>query len=270
MTYSVIIPCYNAEKYLEETIKSILNQTVSPNEIILINDCSTDRSVEIAEQYKELSIFHNSKNMGIGFTRQAGLEKASSDFVGFLSADDVYHKKFIEKTLPQCKNDTGVYTDYYRTDSQLRPYELVRSLDFSVESVIDRAIKKDMYINFSTVIFPKDINVEFVRELRYGEDLIFLLDTLIYNQNESPYKWQRIREPLLYYRMHRAQGTPFYLRKKSQLELIWKYLKDRLVKLGIDGKLVEMEYRNFMNQAFNIGTNTIISKLKRLIGKLSS
>ncbi|MHA1130840.1 MAG: glycosyltransferase family 2 protein [Candidatus Helarchaeota archaeon] len=268
MSCSIVIPCYNAEKYLEETIKSILNQTVTPDEIIIINDCSTDKSVEIAEKFKQVIIYHNEKNRGIGYTRQAGLENASSEYVGFLSADDVYHKKFIEKALTQCKKDKGIYTDYYRCDSQLRPYEIVRSQNYSVESVIDEALRKNMYINFSSIIFPKDINVKFVEELRHGEDLIFLLDTLIYSEYQTHFDWERINEPLLYYRMHRLQGTPSYLRNLREVRLLWRYLKDRLMKLGVDGDLIENSYQVYMKKALKSKFNLFFNKFSRFINRI--
>jgi len=265
MSISIVIPCYNAEKYLETTIKSILNQTMAPDEIILIDDCSKDNSVKIAEKYDKVAIYHNERNMGIGYTRQAGLDKSDTDFVGFLSADDVYHKKFIEKTLPRCRNDRGIYTDFYRCDSQLRPFEIFRSIDFSFESIIDWAARKNVYINFSTIVVPKAIDVKFVKELRRGEDVIFLLDTLIYSLNKSHFEWERIREPLLYYRIHSLQGTFFY--SDEETILIWRYIKDRLIKLGIDGHLIDMIYNNSKNRGSKNRYN-IFSVFRKLLNKI--
>lgn len=92
---SVIIPLYNKEKYIEICIQSILQQTLLPTEIIIVNDCSTDKSIEIAERTIQNSnslvhfkIIHNDKNSGPGITRNNGIEQSSSDYIMFLDADD--------------------------------------------------------------------------------------------------------------------------------------------------------------------------------------
>jgi O-antigen biosynthesis protein len=89
MKTSVIIPCYNAEKYVEQTIRSVLAQTRPPAEIIVVDDGSTDRSLEIVETFGGSVEAVSSKNGSAAVTRNQGYALSSGDFVMFLDADDV-------------------------------------------------------------------------------------------------------------------------------------------------------------------------------------
>ena len=84
---SIIVPVYNVESYLEKCVKSILNQTYSNFEVLLINDGSTDNSPNICENLKELDsrikIFHK-KNEGVSATRNFGIENSAGKFITFI------------------------------------------------------------------------------------------------------------------------------------------------------------------------------------------
>ena len=91
---SVIIPMYNAEKYIAECLESILIQTLQDFEVIVVNDCSTDSCRQIAESYLEkfsgrLKIYDNEKNSGAGAARNHGLRRASGEYIYFMDADDL-------------------------------------------------------------------------------------------------------------------------------------------------------------------------------------
>lgn len=95
MRFSIIVPIYNTEKYLDKCIKSVLNQTMSDYELILIDDCSTDDSLTIACKYKSehIKVLKNVSNSGLSETRNLGIKNASGDYIVFLDSDD-----YIEKT----------------------------------------------------------------------------------------------------------------------------------------------------------------------------
>jgi glycosyltransferase involved in cell wall biosynthesis len=89
---SVVIPIYNVEYFLEECLESVINQTLQDIEIICINDCSTDRSVDVLNKYVQkdsrIVVIHNSENKGLSYTRNRGLELAQGEYVYFLDSDD--------------------------------------------------------------------------------------------------------------------------------------------------------------------------------------
>lgn len=104
--FTVIIPLYNKEKYIENAIKSILNQTFTDFELLIINDCSTDKSVEIATEFlsENVKIMHHDKNSGLAATRNTGIKKATSNYVTFLDADDLWKPHFLEKIFHLIQN----------------------------------------------------------------------------------------------------------------------------------------------------------------------
>lgn len=100
---SIIMPLYNSERYLEETLESVLNQTYKNWELIIVNDCSTDSSVEIVEKYieteKKIKLFNLEKNSGPAVARNKAIEKASGKYIAFLDSDDLWYSDKLEKQL---------------------------------------------------------------------------------------------------------------------------------------------------------------------------
>lgn len=98
---SIIIPVYNAEKFLPYTINSALNQTYKNFEIILINDCSNDNSINIIKKYKDkrIKLLNNTKNLKVAKTRNNGIKTAKGRYICFLDADDIWYKNKLEKQI---------------------------------------------------------------------------------------------------------------------------------------------------------------------------
>jgi len=104
---SVIIPVYNVEKYIEQCIKSVSNQTYKNIEIILINDGSKDTSGEICNEYAKkddrIKVIHT-ENFGVSNARNIGIDEAKGDYLTFIDADDYVDEKYVEQLYAQCKN----------------------------------------------------------------------------------------------------------------------------------------------------------------------
>ena len=103
---SVLMPVYNGEKYLGEAIESILNQTYTNFEFLIINDGSKDKSVEIIQEYEDyrIKLIHNKENMGLIYTLNKGLDVANGKYIVRMDADDIclpdrlkLQVKFMEK-----------------------------------------------------------------------------------------------------------------------------------------------------------------------------
>ncbi len=104
---SIIIPVYNSEKYLSETIQSALNQTWENKEIIIVDDGSTDNSLSIAKSYEsEIVKIYAQENKGASAARNKGLKEAKGDYIQFLDADDLLDIDKVEKQLNLIKNDS--------------------------------------------------------------------------------------------------------------------------------------------------------------------
>jgi len=108
---SIIIPVYNTEKYLRESIESAINQTWQNKEIIIVDDCSSDNSLEIAKSYESQSIrvYRNNKNSGQCSASNLGISKSKGDFIKFLDADDILDHDFISKCFSETIDNTLMY-----------------------------------------------------------------------------------------------------------------------------------------------------------------
>lgn len=98
---SVIMPAYNGERYISGAIESILNQTYDNFELLIIDDCSTDNTMEIVKKYKDdrIRIISNERNMGIAFSRNVGLEKSVGNYVAIMDDDDISLPERLEKEV---------------------------------------------------------------------------------------------------------------------------------------------------------------------------
>lgn len=107
---SVLIPMYNAEKYIAQTIESVLSQTFSDFELIILNDCSTDNSKNIALSFndKRIRYFENESNLGLPKTRNKLIELSKGDLLAWLDADDLYHNEFLEYQIKNLSNKTNI------------------------------------------------------------------------------------------------------------------------------------------------------------------
>ena len=144
---SIIIPVYNVEKFIIETLKSVKNQITSPDEVIIINDGSTDNSLNIIKNFssnKEWRIF-NTLNQGLGLTRNYGKYLARSEYIFFLDSDDLILNNFI-----------------YEMKKIIKKYKSPEMILFSGETFTD------------TINRPKSINLEFSIEGQYfaGDKLL--------------------------------------------------------------------------------------------------
>ncbi|WP_027217607.1 glycosyltransferase family 2 protein [Butyrivibrio fibrisolvens] len=108
---SIIMPVYNAEKYVEETIKSILNQTFRDFELIMIDDGSKDSSRTIIDKYLQIDsrtkgIFFE-KNRGVSCAREAGFKAAAGEYISFMDADDIIHPRMYEVLYESLLNNSA-------------------------------------------------------------------------------------------------------------------------------------------------------------------
>lgn len=92
---SIITPCYNSEKYIAETIESVISQVYKNWEMLIVDDCSTDKSLEIASFYAKkesrIKIFKNSKNQGACYSRNFAIKMAQGEYIAFIDSDDLWN-----------------------------------------------------------------------------------------------------------------------------------------------------------------------------------
>jgi teichuronic acid biosynthesis glycosyltransferase TuaG len=100
---SIVTPLYNSEKFIHETIRSVVNQTFQNWELLIVDDCSTDSSVKVVSGFLEkdsrIKLFKNERNCGAAVCRNIGLSNASGRFIAFIDSDDTWLPKKLEKQL---------------------------------------------------------------------------------------------------------------------------------------------------------------------------
>lgn len=125
MRISIVVPVYNVEKYLKQCVESLLEQTIAPYEIILVDDGSTDGSGAICDAFAaehETVFVVRQKNAGLGMARNAGLERVTGDYVIFVDSDDFCQKDMVEKmqeVVEETDCDT-CKTSFNRVDLECR------------------------------------------------------------------------------------------------------------------------------------------------------
>ena len=176
-TISVIVPVYNVEEYLHECLRSIVNQTYTNLEIIVVNDGSTDRSVSIAEEFsksdRRVTVI-TQPNAGLGAARNTGMDAASGDFIVFSDSDDIVppdaYKTMVE-TLLQSGSDFVVGAYWRMTD--LRQYVPRWVKDAHAEPIIG-ATSNDFLLGLANVFaWNKMFRTEFIEriDLRFPEGI---------------------------------------------------------------------------------------------------
>jgi teichuronic acid biosynthesis glycosyltransferase TuaG len=124
---SIVVPVYNAARFMDDTIQTVLNQTYQNWELLLVDDCSSDDSVQIIQKYQKkderIKLFKLSENSGAAIARNTGIDKANGHYLAFLDADDLWVKNKLELQVAfmQEKNAAFSFTGYEFADENGRP-----------------------------------------------------------------------------------------------------------------------------------------------------
>ena len=203
---SIIVPIYNAEKYLNKCIDSLVNQTKKELEFILINDGSTDSSEDIIKSYKDKRIkYFKNKNQGIGKTRNFGIDKATGKYLMFLDSDDYLDINACEKLYNKAikeKSDLVVF-DFYRVEETLKEVTINNFKSSSLKE--NPNLLLDINLGPCNKLIKRELidknNTRFNEELKY-EDTPFVTE-IIKNAN----KISKLNEYLHYYVIHSNSET---------------------------------------------------------------
>lgn len=193
--YSVIVPVYNCERFIDRCIKSILSQTLTNFELILVDDGSQDLSGNICDKYEKLDsrvkVIHKN-NAGVSAARNSGLDVASGEFVTFIDSDDYLDSTALQH-LDSAEGDL-VVNGYLleHNDNEFKPSLRNHGNDFidiNDKTKLEQRFIKGMFnYVFSKRYDLKIINdnqLRFDESINLGEDTLFVLDYLKYIQNIS-------------------------------------------------------------------------------------
>jgi len=251
---SIIIPVYNVEKYIHRCMESILSQTFSDFECILVDDCSTDTSGQLCDDYikkdNRIKVIHNSQNKGSSQTRKVGFEESKGEFILFLDSDDWIEPDMVsllyqKAELDNC--DITICNVYY--EDKHKTVSLIKQ-DFSSYDKIS-IIKKLFCYNLRAYLVNKLIKRNLLLltnfpELSRSEDYVISIQN-IYNAQNIGY----ILKPLYHYcyndlslSQNKKNIIVGHIEMSENWHLLLDFLKDKYGKLNI----FEPELSNRINE----------------------
>lgn len=188
---SVIIPVYNAEKHLKKSIESVINQSYSNLEIILINDGSIDGSADICKQYLTKDnriVFIDKENEGVSKSRNLGIEISHGQYLMFVDSDDYIDEYYIQEMLNylvEKKFDvivSGMKLVNEKGTLKSQNLYLKENSQISFDQIIEDIINTIYFCSSCKTLVRKDLiinnNIKFNSSLKYGEDLMFSFNIL--------------------------------------------------------------------------------------------
>jgi len=267
---SVLMPVYNSEKYLKEAIESILNQTFSDFEFLIINDGSTDQSVNIIESYGDsrIRLIHNEQNQGLISTLNKGIDLSQGKYIERMDSDDISLPARLEKQfkLMEENEDIGIcgtlfqsfgnhnYIPNHPEDSELIKAHLVFGC----------------YIGHPTVMIRKSIFKKY--NLRYDNNFKHAEDYELWTRVIKYSKFTNIQEILLHYRSHDSQICHKFAQIQAQnlRKIHFNYLKNLGFEpseneIGIHNAVIDQRYTDessFKDKAHILYTKIIDANKK--------
>lgn len=199
---SIITPSYNSAHFITKTIESVIEQTYQEWEIIIVDDCSTDNSIDIVKEYQtkdsRVKLIQLARNSGPAVARNKAIEEARGRYIAFLDSDDIWFSQKLEKQIPFMKEKDAVlsYTSYQKIEEDGTPRGTVKV----PVSVNYKKMLNSNYIPCSTAVLDsyklgKVLMPNILKRQDYGLWLkILKMGHIAYG----------INEPLAYYRVRRC------------------------------------------------------------------
>ena len=177
--FTVIIPLFNKENFIENTLKSVLNQSFIDFEVLIINDGSTDKSEEKVLEFKDTRIHYFYKeNGGVSAARNFGIAKAQSDYITFIDADDFWYPNFLQEMFENIRRfpELKVFSAAIEVETSKKvfpsSYSIVKTDDCEIVNYFE-ASSKETVICTSCAVFHKSVfekTGNFDIQLKSGED----------------------------------------------------------------------------------------------------
>ena len=210
---SVILPVYNAEKYLRNTLDSVLGGSFRDFEIVAVNDGSCDSSLAILEEYRERDArvkVIDKPNTGVSDTRNVAIAAAEGEYLAFLDADDVYSPEYLERmysVAEACGADVTVcsYVTFRGEKPSFPQCDSREAKPTTVKELLDMGLMTSMCVKLVRKSIIIDNGIAFDKDLAFGEDLFFAWRACI-----SSEKTVRLDDKLYGYRMSSEGATAKY------------------------------------------------------------
>lgn len=260
---SVIVPIYNVETYLSRCIESLVNQTYPTVEILLVDDCSTDDSIKIAQEYAQqypdkCKLIRHEENKGQAAARNSGIVSASGDWLTFVDSDDWVTLDYVQTLVETADREladvvlSGIYY-YYNADNyrEVSPFGDLTTKPSRGEIIAlsrsypcTRLFRKSLFIE-NEIWFPD--------ELRRAEDMATIIPVMTHAK-----KIAIIRKPMYFY-FQRLTSTSNQNFDKVDVNFYPKAV-NRMIELSAPGYEIELEYRAISELLYGMVTIMLRAK----------
>lgn len=284
---SIIIPVYNVEKYIEQCIDSVLNQTYKNLEVILIDDCSDDNSLNICKKKsiedKRIKVLQNKVNKGQGFTRNRGIDQAKGKYIYFLDSDDYIRNNLFENLIPYmdkynleiCYFSANVLLDgeglSWNADSYMKEHEY----KINEGKEVFKELFKNKEFSPSPCLFITNMELIKRNNLRYREGIIYEDNYFVFQLSIKSKKSYVVNEA---YYIRRVRPGSTMTSTDKQMKRIYSYkmvLNDFYSVIDINDKevikIVRSNLRSFsvalINKTCLINDKDIIKDIKNFLLK---
>lgn len=262
MKVSVIMPIYNAEKYVTKAVESILNQTFQDFELILVNDCSTDSSVQIIQsiQSSKIQLLHTPQNSGAAISRNLGIAAAKGEYIAFLDADDWAYPYRLQKQVDFLDRNPsigllGTWAEIIDENKNLIDEFL---LEIPQNQIAMRLIFHNCFATSSVMLRKKFALYQFDTTYPPAEDYE------LWMRLSTQTQFGIIRERLVKYLSH-SQGIS-KLKKEQMEENVLRILRNGLGKFGLEPTEKEIAtHRQIAHLEFETSKNFVIEANKWLL-----
>lgn len=210
---SVIVPVYNSSEFLRTCLDSLVSQTLKDLEIIVIDDCSTDNSLSIlneyAQKYPQIRVFHNQQNIGQGATRNRGIKLSTGEYIGFVDSDDYINPRMFEDMYHETiiHNQPDIVTTgivfvkndcYANTDLSYFEHNSGREIDF--------ISNQDALCDESPAVWNKIFKKSFLGDYKFLENCLWEDVAFTFSKLIEAGKVIRLDNNDYFYRRNLAKG----------------------------------------------------------------
>lgn len=283
---SVIIPVYNGEKTIKRCINSIINQTYSNLDIIIVNDGSSDNTQficeEISNNYSFVKVI-NKENAGVSEARNTGIEFSKGEYIIFVDSDDIIEADMCETLL---KNNKKSIMPICGINLVNEAGNIIESLDFNKNGIMDGYLDKNQYLKlfkmdllnspcnklFSAKLI-KTYDIRFDKKLSIGEDLIFVMDYLKYIDgfsiiNRGLYNYVKSETDSLSVKVYKDM---YEIQKELFNKLINPVLNDNIENIDLYNLketyyiIVWRSVRNLLRNSKDMKMNFRLNEMKKIL-----
>lgn len=269
---SVVVPAYNQEAYIAECLDSILGQTFRDFEVIVVDDGSTDRTPEILSRYGETIRVIRQDNRGGAAALNAGIRSAAGEWIGWLSADDVWEPSKLERQVEAIRRASDVrlvYSDYIYIDAHGNYLSREHFPCPPTRTKVMLKLIRRCFINGSSTLIHRDV---FARVGVYDERDRLTPDWDLWLRVALAFRIAHVAEPLVRYRLHGEQTSARHdAMEKSSKRVVSRNVRRMGVVLGSAAAIVWLarRIRNFpAGIRRSVGNRSVSTQLRDFLEAL--